>query len=253
MVARWVIALFGLTACACSSPKDVISLTPAAGQQAITRDGVPALVSSKRHVVFLRPLAPQQVSGDRPQFVVAILNRGKSPATLNVESIEVQSTQPRSAKMRVYTHAELTQEVEDQRNAALFMSALSGVAGAVSASQAGYTQTTGSIRTTSPYGTTYGTYSGTTYSPALAQAAADANAQRTAGDMAAIEGHARRVLSDLQATIIKDHTLMPGEWHGGLIVVGRPEQDNAGAAEYAITLLFDGERHTFLVNQRRRA
>jgi hypothetical protein len=155
--------------------------------------------------------------------------------------------------MRVYTHAELEQEVEDQRNTALFMSALSGVAGAVSASQAGYTQTTGSIRTSSPYGTTYGTYSGTTYNPALAQAAADANSRHTVGDMVAIEGQAQRMLSELQATVIKDHTLMPGEWHGGLIVLGRPEKGDVGAAEYTITLMFDGEKHTFSVSQRRKA
>jgi hypothetical protein len=248
---RWAVALGYIFLCGCSPAKDVISLAPAANQQAMTRDGVPALVSSKRHVVFLRPLAPQQVSSQRPQFVVAILNRGKAPATLKVADIEVQSTRPRQARMRVYTHTELAQEVEDQRNAALFLTALSGVAGAVSASQAGYTHTTGSIKTSSPYGTTYGSYSGTTYNPALAQAAANANVRQTGNDMAAIEGDAQRALSQLQATVVKDHTLMPGEWHGGLIVLGNPEKGEAGAAEYAITVIFDGEEHSFSVSQRR--
>ncbi|HWB47051.1 MAG TPA: hypothetical protein VG900_16585 [Hyphomicrobiaceae bacterium] len=236
---------------ACSAPKDIVSLTPIADQQAITRDGVPALVSTKRNVVFLRPVASQQGSSERPRFVVALLNRGKSPATFRVADIDVQSTQPRKAKVKVYTHAELAQEVEERRNTALFMNALSGVAGAISASQAGYTHTTGSITASSPYGMAYGTYSGTTYNPAVAQAAANANAQNTAANMSMIEGQAQRMLSQLQATIIKDHTLMPGEWHGGVIVLGVPEKQASGTATYVITLGFDGEQHSFAVSQHR--
>lgn len=249
----WTLPWCAILVTACSAPKDIVSLTPIANQQAITRDGVPALVSTKRNVVFLRPVAPQQGSNERPRFVVALLNRGKAPATFHVADINVQSTQPRKAKVKVYTHAELTQEVEEQRNAALFVSALSGVAGAISASQAGYTHTTGSITASSPYGTAYGTYSGTTYNPALAQAAANANAQNTAANMSMIEGQAQRMLSQLQATIIKDHTLMPGEWHGGVIVLGVPEKQTSGVADYVITLTFDGEEHSFNVNQHRRA
>jgi hypothetical protein len=166
--------------------------------------------------------------------------------------VVVETTKPRKAKLRIYTHQELAAEVESQRNAQLFVSALAGAAGAVSASQAGYGHTTGSFTRTSPYGTSYGTYSATTYNPAVAQAAANANADRTVANMAAIEGQAQDMLHQLQASIIKDHTLMPGEWHGGVLVVDAPDKGEAGA-EYNITLQFDGEVHSFQVSQKRQA
>lgn len=240
----WIAAFCLLPLAACSPAKDTISLSATGNQQAIVRDGVPALVSSKKHVVFLRPTDSQQLSNDRPRFVVAMYNRGKAAATFNFASIQAQSARPVRTTLRVYSHAELAQEVEDQRNTALFLSALSGVAGAVSASQAGYTHTTGSIGGTS--------YSATSYSPALAQAAGDANVRRTANDMASIQGQAEGMLSQLQASILKDHTLMPGEWHGGVIVLQPPEKGDAGAAEYTVSLVFDGEEHTFTINQRKR-
>lgn len=58
-------------------------------------------------------------------------------------------------------------------------------------------------------------------------------------------------LNHLQASILKDHTVMPGEWHGGVVVVEAPEKGQNGAAEYTVTLQFDGEEHAFTVSQRR--
>jgi hypothetical protein len=247
----WVAAFCGLVLCGCSAPKDAYTLTPSNNQQAVVRDGVPALVSSRKHVVFLRPLASHQVSYARPRFVVALLNRGKAPATLKVSDIIVESTRPRRAKMRVFTHAELAQEVETQRNTQLVLGALSAAAGAYSAAQSGYSQTTGSYSGTGPYGSSYGTYSATTYNPAVAQVAAEANAERAASNLAGIEAQAQGKLAELQATVIKDHTLMPGEWHGGVIVLAPPEKGEAEGAEYSISITFDGEQHSFTVSQRK--
>jgi len=249
----WVAAFCGLVLCGCSAPKDVYSLRPSNNQQAVVRDGVPALVSSRKHIVFLRPLASHQLSHDRPRFVVALLNRGKGAATLKVSDIVVESSQPRRAKMRVYTHTELAQEVETQRNTKLVLGAISAAAGAYSAAQSGYSHTTGSFSGTGSYGTSYGTYNATTYNPAVAQAAAEANAQRAANNMANIEAQAQGKLAELQATVIKDHTLMPGEWHGGLIVLAPPERGESEGAEYSISIMFDGEQHSFTVTQRKSA
>lgn len=252
MFQRYFVVCLSLFLSSCTAPKDTFSLTPSAGQEAMVRDGVPALVSSKRHIAFIRPAASQQASADRPRFVIALLNRGKQPATFSVATVAVEVARPRKVRLRVYTHHELMAEVESRRNAQLVVSALAGAAGAVSASQAGYGYTTGSYTRTSPYGASHGTYSATNYNPAIAQAAANANADRTADNMVAIEGQAQGMLNQLQASVIKDHTLMPGESHGGLIVVDAPEKSDAGA-EYTITLQFDGEVHTFQVAQKRQA
>jgi hypothetical protein len=234
--------------CACAAPRDSFSLTPAPGQQALIREGVPALISAKKNTVFLRPIAPTQQAYGRPRFVIAMLNRGKAPETFTVSSISVESLKPRVASLRVYTHEELTKEVETQRNTQMALAAIGGALGAVSAAQSGYSTTTGSYS----YGNRYGTYSQTTYNPALASAAANANAARTADSMASIEDQAQSKLAQLQATIIKDHTLMPGEWHGGVVVIDPPQKTDGGVAEYSISLTFAGERHTFLVKQQTR-
>lgn len=245
------VALCGLMCAACAPAKDTFSLVAAGGQEALVRDGVPGLVSSKRHTVVLRPLSAEQISNDRPRFVIAILNRGRRPSTFLTSTIEVDAVKPHKRRLKVYSHSELVAEVEAKRNTGIFISALAGAAGAVSASRAGYSHTTGAISQTGPYGTSFGSYSATTYNPAVAQMAANANADRTAGNMAAIEGQAQAALAQLQTTILKDHTIMPGEWHGGVIVVDEPEKGDTGA-EYTLSLSFEGEQHSFHVAQNQR-
>ena len=161
--------------------------------------------------------------------------------------IDAASVKPTKQKLHIFNHAELVDEVESRRRTAMVLTAISGAAGAMSASQAGYSQTTGSYTRSSAYGNSSGTYTATTYNPAMAQAAADANSYRTASNMASIEDQAQLALSRLQNDIIKDHTLMPGEWHGGVLVLDAPEKSQSNAAEYAITIRYDGEEHAFSV------
>jgi hypothetical protein len=58
-------------------------------------------------------------------------------------------------------------------------------------------------------------------------------------------------LTRLNETILKDHTVMPGEWYGGIIVLDVPQKDQSGNAEYTLTLPFGGEVHEFRVRQAR--
>lgn len=253
MIRFLALGALGLSIVGCAAPRDTFTLSAGENQQSVIRDGVPALVSTKRNVVFLRPAEDLQNSFERPRFVVAMFNRGKNPATMQVSDIDVRSTRPQVARLRVYTYAELMAEVETKKNTALVLTALAGAAGAYSAAQAGQVQTTGSFTRQGPYGASYGTYSATTYNPALAQIAMNQNADRTAYDMASIQAQAQGKLQELQGTILKDHTVMPGEWHGGVIVFDDPPKSTAGAAEYQITVRFDGEEHVFNVAQRRRS
>lgn len=234
---------------ACSPPTDLVQLTAASGQQSIVRDGVPSLISEKRHVVMLRPVAHVQGSNSRPRFVIAALNRSKQPVTMTTSDIIAsRSAGAKRVAIRVYRYDELVKEAEDEKNAKLTLALLSGVAGAMSATNAGYTQTSGSVHGNNGY---YGSYNATTYNPALAQMAANQNADRTADNVAGIQASGDAQLSMLQGTILKDHTLMPGEWHGGVIVLDVPEKDSANKAEYSIYVRVDGEDHEFKVTQAR--
>lgn len=229
----------------CAAQLDQMVLTAAPGQKEILRDGVPSLISEKRHVVMLRPASQHQVRSGRPKLVVAVLNRGKEPVTVRVSDIRAADRVAKNAAIRIYQHQELAAEVEAKKNAALTLAVIGGVAGALSASQAGYSHTTGSV-----YGAGYtGSYSSTTYSAAAAQYAADRNAAVTGSNIAAIQESGEVQLAQLQDTILKDHTVMPGEWHGGMIVLDPPMKSEKGA-EYTVELSIDGETHAFEVGQR---
>ena len=119
----------------------------------------------------------------------------------------------------------------------------------MSAANAGYTNTTGSFNSYGAGGTAYGTYSATTYDPLRAQVAQQAANAQTANDVAMLRAEGEQNLNRLQQTILKDNTVMPGEWYGGSIVLDPPAQADSGTSSYSIVVDFAGEQHTFAVSQ----
>jgi len=96
-----------------------------------------------------------------------------------------------------------------------------------------------------------GTYAATTYDPARAYAAQSLNNAQTAANFAATEAQGQQRLGELQNTILKDNTVLPGEWIGGIVVLDRPAKAADGVARYQIDILFGDEVHSFAVNQAR--
>lgn len=114
-------------------------------------------------------------------------------------------------------------------------------ANAYSASRAGYgTYTTPSGRT------------GTFYSPtAAAIAQGNAAAQNEAMVSATIET-GQRNMAVLEQSVIKDNTLMPGEWYGGQLHVAPPtDQGYGGPKSYTIVITVETDRHIVDVSQGR--
>ena len=58
-------------------------------------------------------------------------------------------------------------------------------------------------------------------------------------------------MATLEQSVIKDNTLLPGEWYGGQLHLSPPTNPPAGGDEksYSITLLVGGERHIIDVSQ----
>jgi hypothetical protein len=53
-------------------------------------------------------------------------------------------------------------------------------------------------------------------------------------------------------TILKENTVMPGEWIGGTIVLAQPEYaDKASSAGYSIAVNFGGELHEITIAHRK--
>ncbi|WIW49545.1 hypothetical protein ML401_16125 [Bradyrhizobium sp. 62B] len=74
-------------------------------QQALMRDGQPALVSrQKTSLVLVRPAARQMQANGRPVFVVGINNLGKQPVDFRVSQVEaVQHAAGSDFEMKVVT------------------------------------------------------------------------------------------------------------------------------------------------------
>ncbi|MBS4005885.1 MAG: hypothetical protein KGZ91_21150 [Afipia sp.] len=210
-------------------------------QQAMVRDGQPAIVSrQKSSVVLVRPAARQLQAGGRPVFVVGINNLGRAPLEFRVAQVEAnQVVAGQEFQMTVVTYEMLAQEEKNRQVAAAILTGLAAGANAYSASRAGY----GSY--TTPSGR-----SGTFYSPTAAAIAHNtAAAQNEAMIVGTIErGQAN--MAALEQTVLKDNTLMPGEWVGGQLHLSPPTNPPSGSSKnYSIIINVGGDRHVIEVAQ----
>src|SRR5258708_29736235 len=108
------------------------------------------------------------------------------------------------------------QKKKTRRVAAAILTGVAGAANAYSASQAGY----GSYPP--PGGRT-----GTFYSPTAAAVAQGNAAAQNEAMLAATVESGQRNMAMLEQAVIKDNTLMPGEWYGGQLHI-EPPTDQAG-------------------------
>jgi len=173
-------------------------------QQAMMRDGQPALVSrQKNSVVLVRPASRQVQANGRPVFVVGINNLGKTPLEFRVSQVEANQRVGESEyPMVIVTFEMLQQEEKNRQVAAAILTGVAGAANAYSASRAGY----GSY--TTPNGRT-----GTFYSPTAAAIAQNNAAAQNEAMFAATVETGQRNMAVLEQSVIKDNTLMPGEWY----------------------------------------
>jgi hypothetical protein len=174
---------------------------------------------------------------------------GRRPETLLESSITAHKAIGRKqVAVRVFRFNELVEEEETRQKVAMFAAALGGVGRAMQAANAGHVTTYGNVSASGPYGTAHGTYSATTYDPARAQIAQSIAASETADDFAAVQAQGERNLASLEHTILKDNTVMPGEWYGGTIFL-EPAAQSHGQRNYSISVVFGGEEHVFSVSQ----
>ncbi|MET4451765.1 hypothetical protein [Bradyrhizobium sp. RT3b] len=209
-------------------------------QQALMRDGQPALVSrQKNSLVLVKPASRQLQANGRPVFIVGINNLSKQPVDFRVAQVEaVQHAAGSDFEMKVVTYEMLVQEERNRQVAAALLTGLAAGANAYSASHAGH----GSY--TTPSGRT-----GTFYSPTAAAIAQNNAAVQNETMIAATVETGQRNMAVLEQSVIKDNTLMPCEWYGGQLHVA-PPTDQAGAQKsYTIVITVGTERHVIDVAQ----
>jgi hypothetical protein len=214
----------------CVSTGETVAFRPSnPNQQAMMRDGQPALVSRQKGSLVLV----------RPVFVVGINNFGKQPVDFRVEQVEaIQHVGGSDYSMPIVTFEMLQQE---ERNRQVAMAILGGVAAAAnsySASRAGY----GSY-------TTPGGRTGTFYSPTAAVIAQNNAAVQNEVMIAATIESGQRNMAALEQTVIKDNTLMPGEWYGGQLHIAPPTDQAGGQKTYTVVITVGQDRHVVDISQ----
>jgi hypothetical protein len=209
-------------------------------QQAMMRDGQPALVSrQKSSVVLIRPASRQLQANGRPVFVVGINNFGKTPVDFRVAEVEAtQRVGTSEYAMQVVTFEMLQQEEKNRQVAMAILTGVAGAANAYSASRAGY----GSY--TTPNGRT-----GTFYSPTAAAIAQNNAAAQNEAMFAATIERGQQNMAQLEQTVIKDNTLMPGEWYGGQLHLAPPTDQSGAQKVYSIVIMVGNDRHVIEVAQ----
>jgi len=193
---------------------EVARFTPQGDQQAIYRDGNPAIVSRKAgSIVMVQPASRQFQVGVRPVYVVGIYNLGAAP--LNFAMRGVAAHQIRNGQvdrdLKVYTFEQLVAEEKARQFVVGLLTVVTVGANAAAAANSGHY---------TAHGTVYGrggprhvTVSG--YSPtanAINQARAASQNEAMVGNV--IE-QGRHNLASLEQGVLKDNTMMPGEWYGG--------------------------------------
>jgi hypothetical protein len=232
----WVAALSAaLTGCVTNS-ETVAFRSSNPNQQTMMRDGQPALVSrQKNSLVLIRPASRQLQANGRPVFVVGINNLSRTPQDFRVSQVEAtQRVGEAEFPMTVVTFEMLQQEEKNRQIGAALLAGVAIAGNSYSASRAGYA--------TTPSGRTV-------YSPTAAAIARNDAAVENGALVAATIERGQQNMAALEQTVIKDNTLMPGEWYGGQLHLAPPTEQPGGQKVYSIVIVVGSDRHVIEVAQ----
>jgi hypothetical protein len=213
----------------------------------MVRDGQPALISRRpSSIVMIRPASRQFQTGARPVYVVGIYNLSGRPIDFRMANVQVaQTVNQQTVEIKVLTFEELATEERNRQIVAAVVGGLAAGANAYSASRAGHYNSTSTVST--PRGA-YQVHT-TGYSPtANAIAQSNAAAQNEAMIAATIE-RGQQNMAALEQGVIKDNTLLPGEWYGGQLHLQPLSREGEGPKQYSIALLVGTERHEIDISQ----
>lgn len=204
------------------------SFQPGLGQQAIIRDGRPSIQSRlARSTAVVAPASREAQIGARPTLVVGLFNQSPQPITFQLDSVRAWQVggQQDGKPLKVYSYEELVQEERGRQVAAALLVGVAAAANSYAASRSSY----------NPYINTWNQH-----------VAAAENADMIAGTAARGEAN----LAALEQTIIKDNTIMPGEWYGGVLQINAPAYaDAAKPTAYHVAIELGGETHQIDVVQ----
>ena len=249
------LAVVGLALGGCVST-EVARFYPQPNQQAMIRDGHPMLVSRMaKSVVIVKPAGREMRSGARPVYTVGIHNSGARPVTFTVASVEVVQFRNRQ-KVAVLPVSSYEKLVGEERSRQVAHSIVAGLAvgmNAYGASQAGRGSFygNGAASYSTPYGpvNARASVSGSYYDPLAAELAQGRAAAQNAAIIGDVVETGQRNMAMLERSVIKDNTLMPGEWYGGNLTFEPPQSVDNEAKTYSISIPVGDEVHVIDISQ----
>lgn len=245
------LSLFSLSSCAS------LKMTPVEGQNVVYESGDPVVVGkSDVGIVAVKGLGqnPSNPQDRRAAFGVTFINTSSSPINFGIENI--QASDGKGKRLRVYTAEDLEREARAQAIAAAIAVGLNAGAQSFAAAQPSRSYYNGGYAGTSNYnvsnrynqpvgtisgyhsGTTYGT--ATTYNPAQAAIANQAIQANMANQMAGIQGNLGSSLAFAQE-ILQTTTVFPGHMVSGFVIAKRAPRINLtiGVAGHSQKAAFD--------------
>ena len=240
-------SLVALMVCGCGQ-QETINFSANTNQTAIVRDGRAAIVSKKKNsIVLVGPSSRQLTQGVRPVYIIAATNLTGQPVDLMVANIQVNQRTPSGAlrPLQVITYEQLLQEERTRQVIGALIVGVAAGANSYSASRSGYGSYNGTVNT--PRGSA--SYSGTYFSP-TANAINQANASSQNDAMIAnVVAQGQSNMASLERNVLKDNSIMPGEWIGGQLHFAPPESEAGQSKQYTISISIGGEVHEIDVRQ----
>jgi hypothetical protein len=227
-------------------------------------DGRPVLISKKRNTAFVSFSPEAFPAGQRGVVNLAVRNGAGKPFNIGPENVQVVAD---GKALKVFSHSEITREIQARAAAAALAVAMAGAGQAMAASMPATTTTYG---TTSNYGNFYGTarpaygsyapvnysgnysgwgtYSGTstTYNPAATAGAVAAINANTTQQVGMINQNRAAALQDADA-MLKTTTVPPNQIYGGNIVFKLPPAPGKNPKTLQVTLFTPNDTHQFSV------
>jgi hypothetical protein len=227
---------------------DVVSYKPSATQQPLTRDGVQALMSTQpKSAVMLRPAGRGVQPGARAVYVVAVQNRSSKPVEMRVADIKVVQTKAGqfARALPVKTYEQLVKEEKTAQVLGGIAVGLGAAANSYNAQNAGYGTAHGTARTYSPYGTYQTNVSMSYNDPVARQLAVNQANYQNQQNISNFAANSEANMMALEANVLKDNTVMPGEWIGGTVTFEAPRKEFAEgkAKSYSIAVQIGEETH----------
>ena len=210
----------------CAGPGYAAKGKPSSGARVVYVDGKEALISKKRNSLSIAPMSSGLKPRSDEDFLLVFRNGSGGERVFSEENVqgEYRSSEGEVTPIKIYSYNDLVKKEKTRQAWAALGAGLQAAGDSMSAANAGYSNTYGSYSGSSysPYSTvnSYGTYSSSTYDYGAANAARMAADARSDARIDRLQAQGSANLGALANNILKKQTVPRGGAHSRQLSVG---------------------------------